>query len=119
MVRRSFRAWAGSVAVLAACWVVYRFPPAGNRWYPGCAFHAITGLDCPGCGATRAMHQLLHGHIAAAFALNPLLFLLIPVALSAAPSFWRGETPAFMQRPWFGWTSVVVLTTFWIGRNVI
>jgi hypothetical protein len=58
-------------------------------------------------------------HIAEAFALNPLLFLLIPVALFAAPSLMRGETPAFMGKPWFGWTCVVVLTGFWIGRNVI
>lgn len=119
MAPRFFRIWVASGLALLAGWIVYTFPPAASTWYPRCVFHALTGLDCPGCGGTRALHQLLHGHVAEAFALNPLLFLLIPVALFAAPSLMRGETPAFMGKPWFGWTCVVVLTGFWIGRNVI
>jgi hypothetical protein len=120
MAPRSFRALLISSLVLVAGWVVYRFPPATTSWYPRCVFHALTGLDCPGCGGTRAVHQLLHGHFADAFALNPLLFLfLIPVAILAAPSILRGENPKFMTRPWFGWTSVVVVTGFWIGRNLV
>lgn len=120
MARLSFRRWAGSALVLVAGWIVYTFPPATSSWYPGCVFHAVTGLDCPGCGGTRAMHQLLHGRFTEAFALNPILFLfLIPVAVCAAPSLWRGEQPRFMSRPWFGWTSVIVMSGFWIGRNLV
>jgi len=118
MVPRSFRNWAASALVIVAGWIVYTFPPAASTWYPRCVFHTLTGYDCPGCGGTRAMHQLLHGHVREAFALNPLLFVLIPVALCALPSLWRGETPALTTKPWFGWTTVIVLSTFWIGRNV-
>ena len=42
---------------------------------PQCAFHSLTGLPCPTCGATRAAGQFLHGHFAASFRFNPLAFL--------------------------------------------
>ena len=41
-------------------------------------FHKTTGLLCPGCGALRALHQLLHGHLAAAFRFNPVLIVSLP-----------------------------------------
>jgi hypothetical protein len=119
MVRPSFRRWVASALALVAGWVVYTYPPAASAWYPRCVFHSLTGLDCPGCGGTRALHQLLHGHVGEAFKLNPLLFVLLIVAFFAAPAFWRGETPKFFEKPWFGWASVIVLTGFWIGRNVV
>ncbi|MGA8112075.1 MAG: DUF2752 domain-containing protein [Actinocatenispora sp.] len=51
----------------------------------GCAFKAITGMDCPGCGGTRAFWYLLHGnvpeaarnHIMAVFAAPFLVYLYI------------------------------------------
>jgi hypothetical protein len=119
MALRSSRKWLSSAAVLVVGWIVYTFPPTASAWYPRCLFHTLTGFDCPGCGGTRALHQLLHGNVREAFALNPLLFLLILTVLFAAPSFWRGESPAFFRKPWFGWTSFVVLTSFWIGRNLV
>lgn len=39
---------------------------------PLCAFKALTGVDCPGCGMTRAFLFLGHGRIAEATALHPL-----------------------------------------------
>jgi hypothetical protein len=38
----------------------------------------LTGLYCPGCGTLRALHQLLHGQILLALALNPLAMLALP-----------------------------------------
>ena len=29
---------------------------------PPCVFNRVTGLYCPGCGGTRAVRALLHGH---------------------------------------------------------
>ncbi len=54
---------------LAAFWFAARLPT------PHCAFHSLTGLPCPTCGATRAAYQFLHGHFAASFFFNPLAFL--------------------------------------------
>ncbi len=60
---------------LAALWFAARLPT------PQCAFHSFTGLPCPTCGATRAAWQFLHGHFAASFFYNPLVFLALCVVL--------------------------------------
>lgn len=116
---RRCRTLAGSAVIAAGAWVVYTFPPSSHTFYPRCWFHAATGLDCPGCGGTRALHQLLHGDVLGALALNPLLFVLLFGALVSLPSLWRGEQPPFVHKPWFGWASVVVLVGFWVGRNLV
>lgn len=119
---RSFKASATALSIssvlAAGAWVLYTYPPASTPWYPRCAFKQLTGFDCPGCGITRASHHLLHGRIAEAFQLNPLLFVFIAVALCALPSILRGRRPRFLEAPWFGWGSVIVVIGWWIGRNV-
>jgi hypothetical protein len=58
--------------------VLYRWNPATSGLYPPCPFFALTGWYCPGCGSLRALHQLLHGHLATAFDFNPLMMLALP-----------------------------------------
>jgi hypothetical protein len=103
---------------VTGAWVLYTFPPATSNFYPLCFFKVTTGLDCPGCGSTRALHALLHGRIAEAFRFNPLLFAVMIVGLFALPSLVRGETPRFMETRWFGWTSAILISAWWIARNV-
>jgi hypothetical protein len=108
---------AGAVLAAAGVGVLYTFPPAASSWYPKCVFRAATGLLCPGCGTTRALHQLLHGNVEAAFRLNPMLFAMMLVALCALPSLLRGERPRFLERPWFAYTTLAVLAVYWVVRN--
>ncbi|MCU1500916.1 MAG: hypothetical protein JWM12_270 [Ilumatobacteraceae bacterium] len=54
----------------AALVVAHNDPAASNSHFPGCAFHAATGLWCPGCGLTRGVHALLNGHIGQALSAN-------------------------------------------------
>ena len=53
---------------------------AGNP-LPPCPSHWLTGLYCPGCGATRALHALLHGDLEKAFSMNPVFVMALPVVV--------------------------------------
>jgi hypothetical protein len=107
-----------ALMVLAGGWVLYAYPPTEHSFYPRCVFKAATGIECPGCGLTRASHQALHGRFGEAFRLNPLLFAMGLVALCSVPSVARGQSPRFFTRPWFGWTTVAVVVVWWVVRNL-
>jgi Protein of unknown function (DUF2752) len=64
-------------AVLFFAVVLYRFPPREYGFYPRCPIYALTGWQCPGCGMTRALAALLHGHVAEALRWNPLVLLVV------------------------------------------
>lgn len=106
----------------ATAFVLARVDPfvAGNG-LPPCPLYALTGLYCPGCGSTRCLHALLHGDLALAFAMNPLLVPALPVlaAMAANAAGWypRGAAPLFraLGNP-RGW--LVVLCGYWILRNL-
>ena len=109
---------AAIVVLSAGAWVLYTYPPAEHAFYPRCVFKTITGLECPGCGSTRAAHALLHGRIGEAFRLNPFIFVFGGVIAFALPSLVRGRQPEFMTTRWFAWTSAVVILGWWIARNL-
>ncbi len=52
--------------------VIFFFNPTTHAFYPVCKFHQLTGLNCPGCGATRAFYALLHGNFSTALRDNAL-----------------------------------------------
>jgi len=108
-----------AIIAVAGAWVLYTFPPGAHSFYPPCVFHRVTGLLCPGCGTTRALHQLLHGHVAAAFKLNPFLFAVMLGGIYGSPNILRGQTPPLFMKPWFGWASLAVVVSWWILRNVM
>lgn len=68
------------VVLVAAGIVYYLFDPTGNPFFLQCPLRQTTGYDCPGCGAQRALHDLLHGDILAAIAHNYFLALAILTA---------------------------------------
>ncbi|HWD18382.1 MAG TPA: DUF2752 domain-containing protein [Verrucomicrobiae bacterium] len=115
--------WASLAGLAAACAVVFLFDPEQYHFYPVCVFHQATGWDCPGCGGLRAAHQLLHGHIAAAWRFNPLAVLLAPAAAwFYAREIVRDATgkilPGCLTQPVFLWTLVPAFVLFGILRNV-
>ena len=96
---------------------------AGSR-YPGCVFHQMTGLWCPGCGLTRGTYQLLHGHLGAALGDN----VFTPLALAAIVLAWFAwlrvswgappiRIPPTVQR-WATFVLPVLLISYGILRNV-
>ena len=95
------------------------FPPGQGSLWPGCLFHAATGLYCPGCGITRCAAALLRGDVATAWAMNPLALVALavaPLALAARalPSALAARVSRLADaRVWA--TGVIV---FFIGRNL-
>ena len=67
-------------AGVAGIAILFFFDPATAGFYPPCLFKTVFGAPCPGCGSLRAMHQLLHGNVAAAWALNKPLLVALPLA---------------------------------------
>ena len=110
----------GSLVVSGA--YLYLFEPGKTGVFPVCPFRALTGLNCPGCGTARGLHQLLHGNVLAAFEFNPLMILLLPVLGYALFSFTKSAITgramsAVSIPPKYVWLSVVVVLGFWIFRN--
>lgn len=108
--------------LLAGSVYLYAFEPGKTGFFPPCMFRALTGLTCPGCGSTRALHQILHGHFAAAFMLNPLFLLAIPFLLYAFIRYsvvvFRGGMPRPNALPAsYIYALFVIVVSFWIFRN--
>ncbi len=121
---RSAPALGGIFVLLAgiAGLVLYCFDPSKYHFYPICFFHKTTGLLCPGCGGLRALHQLLHGHLVAAFRFNPMLIVLLPfvcwfgarLALQQA----RNQPPALGLRPVWLWLILAAVLVVSVLRNL-
>jgi len=66
--------------VAAGVWVLRTWDPnlPGNPFF-ACIFLRVTGLYCPGCGATRALHALVHFDPLRALEMNALLVIGAPI----------------------------------------
>jgi hypothetical protein len=64
---------AGLLGIGAGAFVVGYFNPVTAGFFPACPFHAVTGLNCPGCGMTRGFNSLFHGDVLGALHFNLLL----------------------------------------------
>jgi hypothetical protein len=114
---------AAAIVVGTGVVVLFVFDPSTAGFFPVCTLHEMTGLQCPGCGGLRAVHQLTHGHLAAAWRLNPLVVALFPVGLwlglrEIARTFAGREWPGLVTRPLFAWLLAGTMVLFGILRNV-
>ncbi len=112
------------LAVAAAlAGVLFFFNPAEHGFFPRCFFRVLTGWDCPGCGGLRATHQLLHGNLRSAFALNPLLVLALPLAGFFGARFLLARLTGqkfpqpFQSARWI-WVAAAVVVAFGVMRNL-
>jgi hypothetical protein len=101
---------------------VFFFNPGTHNFYPVCVFHALTGLNCPGCGMTRALYALLHGNVRLALKDNALFMLTL-----AALAVWtarfavlkmRNQPAALKMPPKLLWTFLVAAFLFAALRNL-
>jgi len=111
----------GAFAAVAAAIVLFACDPSRVPIYPVCLFHRLTGLNCPGCGSLRAMHQLLHGNFVAALHLNALLVVSLPLFAWVGFRVYRQTTigaPKIPVKPLWLWTYVGVALAFGILREL-
>jgi hypothetical protein len=91
-----FPVWAAPAAILAcflgtAALVLWSNPADSNAAStPSCLVKLTTGLDCPGCGGTRAFWYLLHGNLPAA-ARHHLIAVFAAPFLVYAYIAWAGN----------------------------
>lgn len=104
---------------------VWFVDPNEAVWMPKCALKLLTGYDCPGCGATRALHAALHGDLAAAIRYNFFLVAGLGYAILVAAASWlpvsrRHERlrRAVLGRT-AGWIYVTLFFAWWIVRNIL
>ncbi len=111
-----------AVGGAATAGFIYFFDPSQSHVYPVCQFHQLTGLNCPGCGATRGLYALLHGDLATAARDN--LLLVAGIAGTALRGGWfawnrhrRGTNPDFFPPRWLiPLVGIVIL--FGVLRNL-
>ncbi len=89
-----------------------------------CPFHALTGLDCPGCGISRMFLALLRLDFRAAWEANCALLAALPAATVYAAyrgviyvahgtrTLSRGENIAF-------YVAAALLCVFGVVRNIV
>lgn len=111
---------AATVVTIAV--TVFFFNPSTYPLYPVCQFHRLTGLNCPGCGMTRAAYALLHGDGRTALHDNALFVAVL--GLLALRGGWfavnriRGQANGdFIRAKWL-WPLLVVALVFTVLRNL-
>lgn len=72
----------GAIGVALVGGIATLDPTTRASLSPGCPFRALTGLDCPGCGGTRALYAITQGDLALAADHNLLVVALLPILVA-------------------------------------
>ena len=91
--------------------LVYSVNP-NTTHIPLCPLHAMTGLNCPLCGATRATYALLHGQLVTALHDNAFYLAAIPLLLFAWFRWYAGAREGV---PRSGLSRSVLVTVIVVG----
>lgn len=98
---------------IVGCLFLYYRHPSEIWWIPKCPFYGLTGYKCPGCGTLRGIHHLLHFRFSAAWDMNPLLIVMMPLiaALLVWPGLSRNVVVAVLV--------TVTISLYWLLRNIV
>ncbi len=103
---------------LSGCALIFLFDPVQSPFYPPCLFKKLTGLNCPGCGSSRALHQLMHGNLLPALDYNILVVIFLPFIVVGILSFFTGRFNSTLEALNKPSVFLVIITIFWVLRNL-
>ena len=111
-----------SIITFAGVFLLRTYDPniIGNP-FPACLFHKMTGLYCPGCGLTRALHALVHFDLLRAIRMNAFFILSAPLFVLLSWRLFRPLSPTLEKcvRPFANpWLWVIGVPLFGIVRNL-
>ena len=93
--------------------------PAETSWLPPCIFLKLTGFECPGCGSTRCLHEVLRGNLSTAMNLNVLSIIAMPWLLWRFGKWLVGRSPTTSQRDYRFIIGIgVCVVVFGVLRNI-
>jgi hypothetical protein len=111
-----------ALLVVGAAVLLHSYAPTALH-LPSCPFHDITGLYCPGCGSTRALHHLLNLDLITALRCNALAVIAAPFLLAHFSldglrklNLWRG--PQFTLSVKAGWALTALVLAWTVARNL-
>lgn len=89
-----------------------------------CLYKQTTGLECAGCGLSRAAAALVRLDFQAAFAYNAVWPLYLGYALWAVPAavipYVKEGDPVSLPKPvWLNWVILGAILTYGLIRNFI
>ncbi len=110
--KRIIKVLLGYIVCALLAFLLYLYPADKYTFWPKCIFNYYTGYYCPGCGNTRALSALLHGHLGESLKKNIILIpaIIVVLLLLAYPKL------AFNRV--FAWSISVVVILFFILRNI-
>lgn len=107
-----------ALAALYQC-VLWRFLPR----IP-CFFDAVLKIYCPGCGGTRSLIALLHGHFLKALWYHPFIpyFAVVCGGFLLTQGLERlrvGKIRGWRFHCWYLWAGLAVIVLNWTGKNIL
>lgn len=112
-------------AVVTALATAYSLWPEPGHTLPPCLFHLFSGYYCPGCGGTRAVRALLHGHILQAVYFYPAVpygaaVYLYFMATQTAERLSHGKLRIGMRyHNCYVWIAVAMILGNFLAKNIL
>lgn len=90
----------------------------------GCVFRHVTGWYCPGCGGTRAVLALLHGHILQSLWYHPLVLYSAVIYIGFMMSHTLaklkiGHVRGWRFHNWYLYVALVIVIIHFILKNFL
>lgn len=123
MKKRVLRIGLVLLALATAAWLYGKAVSFLGFGFP-CVFYELTGLQCPGCGLTRAVLALARGEFASATQYNPMIWLYLAYGtwygLWGSIRYIRGiRNPYEFGPAWIHWGMLGAVLVFAVVRNFL